>query len=457
MKKLLHLGVLAALSFCLVLAGCGGTSSTGGQGEGGSENVTLTVAVVNNPDMKIMEGLSSNFEKDTGIKLNFVTLPENELRKKVTEDVALGAGKFDVVMVSNYSAPIWAKNKWLEPLGSYFDNMSDSERKAYDLDDIFKPIKAGLSYNDELYALPFYGESSMLYYNKEMLKKANVEMPLHPTWQQVADIARKIHKQQNVPGIVLRGLPGWGQILAPLDTVINAFGGRWYDKEWNAKLTSPDTKKAVKFYVNLLKEAGQPGATSTGFTEALTLMSQGKAAMWYDATVAAGTLNNPDSSKVVGKIGYAYAPKAKKDNNGWLYSWALAIEKGSKHKDAAFKFITWATSKDYINLVGKEKGWVSAPPGTRKSTYNNPEYQKAAPFAKIVLNSIKNAEYKHPTVDPVPYQGIQFLAIPEFQKLGNEVSQQIAASIAGKKTVDQALQASQKIADKVAKEGGYKK
>ena len=467
LKKLM--GTLAAITLMstLVLSACdtstagkssGGGSGSGSGGSGGSKSkTTITVATVNNPDMKTMEGLTSNFTKKTGIKVKFVTLPENDLRKKVTEDVALGAGKFDAVMVSNYSTPIWAKNKWLKPLNSYFNKLSASQKKAYDLNDIFKPIKAGLSYNNQLYALPFYGESSMLYYNKKMLKKANVKMPLHPTWQQVANIAEKVHKQENVPGIVLRGEPGWGEQLAPLDTVINAFGGRWYDKNWKPQLTSPNTEKAVKFYVNLLKKAGEPGSTSTGFTEALTLMSQGKAAMWYDSTVAAGTLNDKSSSKEVGNIGYAYAPTAKKKNDGWLYSWALGIEKGSKHKAATFKFIKWATSKDYLKLVGNKKGWVSVPPGTRKSTYNNPKYQKAAPFSKIVLNSIKTAQYKQPTLKPVPYQGVQFIAIPEFQQLGNEVSQQFASAISGKQSVSQALQKAQNLAQKTAKKGGYQK
>lgn len=454
MKKISVAVVTTVLAVSLILSGC--TSSSNGSSEDESDqdqkDVTLKIATVNNPDMKTMQDLSGEFTDETGIKLDFVTLPENDLRKKVTEDVGLGAGKFDAVMVSNYDTPIWAKNKWLISLKSYFDKMSADEKEKYDLDDMFEPVKDGLSYKDEMYALPFYSESSMIYYNKDMLKKANVDMPKHPTWDQVADAAKKAKKANDVPGILLRGLPGWGEQLAPLNTVINAFGGRWYDEDWNPQLTSPKTKKAVQFYVDLINDAGESDATSAGFTELLTQMSKGKAAMMYDATVAAGTLNDSDESDISDKIGYAYAPKDKKDNTGWLYSWALGIEKASKHKDAAFKFIKWATSKDYIKHVGKKKGWVSVPPGTRKSTYDNPKYKKEAPFADIVKNSINNADYDHPTVDPVPYKGVQFLEIPEFQKLGNESSQEIASAIAGDQTVDQALKASQKLAKEAAED-----
>ncbi len=470
------------LSLVMILSGCGSKSDAGSNASASPDStkapaesaspadsaapagdaqpfkgVTLTVATVNNPDMKVMQKLTGTFEQQTGIKVNYVTLPENDLRKKVTEDVALGAGKFDIATIGTYDAPIWAKNNWIEPLSPMLDKMSADEQKQYDLNDIFPSIRNALSYNGQLYAFPFYGESSMLYYNKDMLAKANVTMPEEPTWEQVANIAKKVKAANNVPGIVLRGLPGWGEVLAPLDTMINAFGGSWFDMNWNAQLTSPDTKRAVNFYANLLKDAGEPGPTSTGFTEALTLMSTGKAAMWYDATVAAGFLNDPKQSQVAGKIGYALAPVDKKKNNGWLWAWSLAVESSSKHKDAAFAFIKWATSKDYIQLVGEKQGWGVAPPGTRQSTYANPKYKEAAPFADLVLKSILNADYKKPTLNPVPYEGVQYVAIPEFQQLGTEVSQQIAAAIAGNKSVDDALKASQEIANKVAKDGGYQK
>ncbi len=452
--------------FTLIISGCSQNIATNVKPEGNESNETenvsdsdvkLTVATVNNPDMVIMQNMTKDFEAATGIEVEFVVLPENDLRKKVTEDVALGAGKFDVVTISNYDTPIWASNGWIESLQPHLDGMTEEEKAAYDLEDIFPMIREALSYNNEQYALPFYAESSILYYNKEMLANAGVTLSEEPTWEEVANAARKAKEANNVPGIVLRGLPGWGEVLAPLNTVINAYGGRWYDMEWNAQLTSPETVEAVEFYVDLLNEAGQPGATNTGFTEALTLMSTGKAAMWYDASVAAGFLNNEESSQVAGKIGYALAPSAKKDNTGWLYSWCLAIESASKNKEAAAKFIEWATSKQYIEKVGETEGWGVVPSGTRTSTYENPKYQEAAPFSEIVLKAMQSADYESPTVEPVPYKGIQFVAIPEFQQLGTEVSQEIAAAIAGQKSVQEALEIAQAKAEQIAVDGGYKK
>ncbi len=422
-----------------------------------SEPVSLTIATVNNPDMLIMQSLTPKFTEKTGIELNYIILPENELRQKVTEDVRIGAGKYDIVTIGTYDTPFWGQNKWIESLEPYFDSMSPEEKKEYDREDIITTIRSALSYKGAQYALPFYGESSMLYYRKDLFEKAGLEMPEKPTWEQVYEFARKLHnpsKQQY--GIILRGQPGWGMNMAVFASLINTFGARWYDMQWQPQFNTPRMKNCWEFYKKIITDAGEPEAYKAGNLECLDLFSGGNGAMWYDATVFAGALSNKDS-KVKGKVGYALAPTAVKDNAGWLWAWSLAIESSSKKKDAAFKFMTWATSKEYIELVGNEIGWAQVPPGTRESTYENSRYLEAAPFARITLESIKNVNYEKPTIDPVPYVGIQYVSIPEFQSLGELVSQQLSAYLADKKGVDEALEASQEAADKVAAEGGYRR
>jgi len=422
----------------------------------------LTIATVNNPDMVTMQKLTPEFQKAyPDITLKWVVLPENELRQKVTLDIASNAGGFDVATVGTYEVPIWAKNGWLDPLNPQFAKDA-ALAKSYDLNDVLTPVRKGLSYNNQLFALPFYAESSMTFYNKDLFKKAGLTMPIKPTWSQIEGFASKIHNPSGgVYGICLRGLPGWGENMALFTTMVNTFGGRWYNTSWKAQIDSPAWKSAMTFYVNLLKKYGPPGATSNGFTENLTLMSQGKCGMWMDATVAAGFLSDPSSSKIVDSVGFANAPTGPGTPRGsnWVWSWSLAIPKSTKKEDAAFKFITWATSKDYIALVAKEKGtWASVPPGTRKSTYANAEYKKAAgAFAGIVLDSINRADPTKPTKDAVPYVGVQFVGIPEFQALGTQVGQYLAGALSGQQSIDQALSLAQTAAEKVAKDGGYQK
>lgn len=180
--------------------------------------------------------------------------------------------------------------------------------------------------------------------------------------------------------------------------------------------------------------------------------------MWIDATVAAGILYNKSQSQVADKIGFAPAPVAVTPKGShWLWSWALAVPKSSKSPDAAKKFIEWATSKDYVQLVAKDEGWTSVPSGTRLSTYQQPEYRKAAPFADFVLNAIQTADPNAPTLKPVPYTGIQFVGIPEFQSFGTVVGQSLSGALAGQMSVDQALAAGNAAANRAVAQAGYQK
>jgi sorbitol/mannitol transport system substrate-binding protein len=427
-----------------------------GAGERGGP-VELTVATVNNPDMLIMQQLSGSFTRRTNIRLNFVTLPENELRQKVTEDVGLGSGKYDIVTIGTYDAPFWGKNGWLASLEPFFARLPPSERDSYDREDLLPSIRTALSYNHALFALPFYGESSMVFYRKDLFARAGLTMPEAPTWQEIYDFAVALKGfEKGMYGIVLRGLSGWGQILAPFNTVINAFGGRWFDQNWNPAFNEPPMREAWEFYKKILVDAGEPNPATNGYTECLAIMQSGRAALWYDATVGAGALEAPES-KVAGRIGYAQAPAARKGNTGWLWAWALGIESTSEHPEEAFRFLLWATDRSYVTLVGNQVGWTSVPPGTRASTYRNPNYLASAPFAPRVLAAIEGADHNHPTLAPVPYVGLQYVSIPEFQSLGETISQQLTAYIAGQKTLDEALQDSQAAALRVARDGGYLK
>ncbi|MGO7206716.1 extracellular solute-binding protein, partial [Rhizobium ruizarguesonis] len=284
-----------------------------------------------------------------------------------------------------------------------------------------------------------------------------LKMPDAPTWDFIADAARKItNKDKEVYGICLRGKAGWGENMAFLTAMSNSFGARWFDESWKPQFDQPEWKDTLDFYVKLMKDAGPPGASSNGFNENLALFQTGKCGMWIDATVTASFVSNPKESTVADKVGFALAPdKGLGKRGNWLWAWSLAIPAGSQKAEAAEKFVAWATSKDYTNLVAEKEGWLNAPPGTRSSLYANADYQKAAPFAKTTIDSINSADPSKPTVKPVPYVGVQFVAIPEFQGIGTAVGQQFSAALAGQLSVDQALQAAQQLATREMTKAGY--
>src|SRR5260370_191712 len=164
-----------------------------------------------------------------------------------------------------------------------------------------------------------------------------------------------------------------------------------------------------------MKADGPPGASANGFNENLTLFASGKAALWIDATSGAGPLYDKSQSEVSDKVAFANAPIAVTANGSrWLWTWDFAIPQKSKQPEAAQRFAEWATSKDYIKLVAEDEGWATVPPGTRKSTYDNPEYQKAAPFPTVTLNAMQTADPPNPCIKPVPYTASHFLPIPKF-------------------------------------------
>ncbi len=417
---------------------------------GAASAADLVIATVNNGHMIEMQKLTPHFEKaHPDIKLKWVTLEEGTLRSRVTTDIATKGGQFDVMTIGMYETPIWAKKGWLNEL---------KPDAAYDIDDLLPAMRNGLSVEGKLYAAPFYGESSMLMYRKDLTDKVGVTFPERPTWEQVRDAAAKIHNPPNVYGICLRGKPGWGDNMAFLSTMANSFGAQWFDMSWKPQLESKPWKDAVTFYVDLLKKYGPPGSSANSFNEILALYNEGKCGMWIDATIAASFITDPKQSKVADKVAFAQGPTAVTEKGAnWLWAWALAIPAGTKNADAAQKFITWATSKDYINLVAKEKGWAAVPTGTRKSTYANPEFTKAAVFAAAEKKAIDSANPNDSTLPKSPYVGVQFAAIPEFQAIGIAVGQQMSSALAGKATVDQALKASQVAADREMRKGGYYK
>jgi sorbitol/mannitol transport system substrate-binding protein len=411
----------------------------------------LVVATVNNGHMIEMQKLTKHFEQaNPSIKVKWITLEESELRKRVTNDITSQGGQFDVTTIGMYETPIWAKKGWLKELKT---------DEIYDVDDLLPAMRSGLSFNGKLYAAPFYGESSMLMYRKDLADKVGVQLSSRPNWTEIKTLASKIHDPQNgVYGICLRGKPGWGDNMAFLTTLANSFGGQWFDMKWKPQLESKPWKDAIAFYVDLLKNYGPPDSQANSFNEILALYNAGKCGMWVDATIAASFITNPKLSKFADKVEFTQAPSmltAKGAN--WLWAWALAIPSSTTKTDAAQTFVRWATSKEYIKLVSQTNGWAAVPTGTRKSTYSSLAFISAARFALAERMAIDVANPNDSTLLRSPYSGVHFAAIPEFQSIGDAVGQQISVALEGKISVDAALKNAQSIADREMRNANYYK
>ena len=412
----------------------------------------ITIATVNNNDMIVMQELAPKWEEATGNKINWVVLEENVLRQRTTQDISTNGGSFDIMFIGAYETPIWGKNGWLAPLDDF---ASDA---AYDLNDIFQLVRNGLSADGNLYAVPLYSETSFTYYRTDLFEKAGIAKPDQQiTYDAFKDMVAKVHDPANgIYGTCQRGKAGWGENMAFVGTLANAFGARWFDMDWKPQLDSPEWNAAIHYYVDLMTNYGPPGATANGHNENRALFKDGKCATWVDATSAANDVKNPANSKVADVTDFFQAPKQATDKGtGWFWSWALAIPASSQKQDAAKDFLKWATSKEYFQMVGETKGWVAVPSGTRASIHEDPRLLEAAPFAATIKDAIFSVDPADPTRDPVPYTGVQFVAIPEFQGIGNFVGQQVAAALAGQMSVEDALAASQDFAVREMTKAGY--
>lgn len=415
----------------------------------GSHASTITIATVNNGDMITMQGLIGDFNaKHPDITVEWVTLEENVLRQNLTTDISTGGGAYDILTIGTYEVPIWGNNGWLVSLNDL--------PASYNVDDLIPAIRGGLSVDGNLFAAPFYGESSFTMYRKDLMEKAGLEMPAEPTWEFIREAAMKMTDRDNeINGICARGKAGWGENMALLTAMSNSFGARWFDEEWNAQFDGEAWANTVNFYLGMMEESGPAGAANNGFNENLTLFQQGKCGIWIDATSAGQFVVNADST-VADQVGFTLAPDTGLGKRGnWLWAWSLAIPTSSQKQEAAKTFINWATGPAYSALVAESKGWVAVPPGTRTSLYENSNYLDAAPFAAATIESMGTADPTNPTVDPVPYTGVQFVAIPEFAGIATQVGQEISNALAGNQTGAEALAKSQELTVEEMEAAGY--
>jgi sorbitol/mannitol transport system substrate-binding protein len=474
-KNLAALLFTAVLATGLILAGCSkkkeaaapaGTTpaATTAAAPASGEVVEVNIALANNQLSQAFARIAqTEFAKSNlaqGVKVNISVLPENDLRNRLTTEASTGGTTYDIYYIGPYEAQTWAKNGWIEDLKPYFDKMPADQKAWYDYGDLIKGMMDSVSLNGDPYGIPFYGESSFLMYNKDLFAKAGITMPEHPTWDQVYDFAKKIKALgPDYVGITMRGAPGWGMSGAPFIPIVNTYGGKFYDMNWNATVDTPQQRAAWKMYHDILNDAGQKDILSYTYNECVGLMSQGKCGMYYDATSQAPALEGKES-KIAGKVGYVFAPHEVQDKNtGWLWNWTMCLNPKTTQakKDAAFKFMLWATSKDFVDLTMKiDPSGASTPSCNRSSTFQRPDYSKI-PYAKQTLATLQDLDFNHPCIDPTPYHGLQYIAIPEFANAGDLMTRNLADYTVNKISLDEAITKTQKVFEQVAIDGNYKK
>lgn len=420
----------------VTVAGASMLATTATVAQSSNEETTLTIATVDNREMVRMQELASVYEEaNPGVTVEFETLGESTLRQRVITDIATDGGGYDIVTIGTYEVPIWGEREWLLPL--------DDMPADYNAEDLLPAISEALSYEGTQYASPFYGESTFTMYRTDLFDEAGLQMPEQPTWEFIMEAAEQLDSE-DVNGVCLRGAPGWGENVALITAMANSYGARWFDDAYAPQLNSADWRNALGDYTSMLQAFGPDNASELGYNGNLELFQEGSCAIWVDATVAGSALTDEDESRVANEVGFALAPGTGLEvNSNWLWAWSLAVPESTDAPEAAKDFVAWATSQEYTELVAAEDGWANVPPGTRTSLYETQEYTDAAPFAELALESIESADPNNPTVEPVPYTGIQYVAIPSFPSIGTAVGNRFALAVEGEITVEEALENAQ--------------
>ncbi|WLQ16442.1 extracellular solute-binding protein [Hahella aquimaris] len=424
-----------------------------------SQAVEIVVATVDNADMLNMQKLSRHFEEQNqDIQISWKIVDESVLRRMQASDSKQKRAQYDVYTLGLFEAPIWGSKGRLSPLPAAYQ--SDDEMKKW-----IPEIIDGFRYDGEYYALPYYGESSITYYRKDVLSRYGLQMPPQPTWRDVeSTLAQLKQASQGEHGrLCLRGKPGWGENIVILATMLNGFGGRWFDENWRSALAEPAWNQTIEYYLSMMAEYGLASSWNNGYSENLQAFVAGQCDIWVDSTAAGGAIAQ---ASFYSQVGYAAAPSQVTDRGtNWLWSWGFAVPRGSLHKDAAWRFVSWATSDEYHRLVESNFGISQTPPGARHALYENPSYREYASFADITLKAIKSADFENPSIQPVPYRGIQFIQVEEFQQIGDFIGKKLSVLLERKLTgkpinLDQELshmsefvQASHNIAERLRQKG----
>ncbi len=311
------------------------------------------------------------FEKLTGIKVQWEVLAENQFRQKLTLELSSTPESIDGYM----SLPSWDgiafyQSGWYEPIEKYLKS-SDLTSPDFDFKDFFPSCVQIATVRNTLVGVPLYPEVQMLYFAKEKFQEKKVKVP--ETFEEFAAAAEKLYdKNANYAGYVSRG--DGIQAVYTLAPFVFGMGGRWLDENGRPDMTSEAFVKALELYSGTLRKFGPPGIAGQTWAQNQVVFGQGNAAMNTDSSNFVSTYENPKKSKIAGKVGYAPVPRGPAGLRSSLISWCLSIGSKSKNKEATWLFIQWLASKEMVLRQARMKLPVS-----RESVWKSAELQAAMP------------------------------------------------------------------------------
>ena len=319
----------------------------------GAQATEIRVLLANHPYGDLLKTAIPEFEQATGIKVNVESLQESQLTTKLTTEFATRSSSADVFMTRPLQeGKMFYKNGWYESL------------PGYDFSDFPGNAMNAATFGTKVYLVPLVTEWEVLYYRKDLFRKAALQPPT--TFAALENAAKKLNGA-DVAGFASRGKGA--AAVTQMSSFVYNYGGLYLDKG-AAAFNSAPAMQAVRFYGKLLANYGPQGSTSLSWENIMPLFQAGKVAMWTDASVFYGQIVDPAKSQIpADSVGIATFPAGPRGNTPYIVvSWGMAVAKQSKNKDAAMKFLAWATGKDLA-----KRGMLANITMARSSVWADPE------------------------------------------------------------------------------------
>jgi len=317
----------------------------------------LRVVLNKHPWQAAIEPHLKEFEALTGIKLVAEVYPEDQFRAKVLVELTSGAGSIDVFMSMPAQEGLkYMRAGWLQPVDEYLKNPALTA-PDYNWNDFLEKTRDAMVVEGKLVGPPIQVENTSLMYRKDVFQKYTVKVPT--TLDELEAAAKALHGKAMTDD----GQPGFGIVArgkraaatSQFAAYLHAEGGEWLSSSHEPMFNNEDGLRAFELYGRLLRQYGPPGSENNHWYEASSIFSQGKAAMYTDANSLFPVIEDPQKSKVVGKVGYALFPRGPKGQYGsTVAAWGLAMPKSSKNQKAAWLFMQWATAKVQVLAVQSE-------------------------------------------------------------------------------------------------------
>lgn len=405
------------------------------QGEG----ETITVAVIPAGYFDALIAVTPDFEALSGVKVRYEKVPPGQIRQKAILDLTAKSGTYATHAADPMYYDLYASNKWVEPLDQYLGDSKLTDAAWYRADDLIASWRGANTVGGRLYGVPFDGESTVQVYRKDLYDAKGLKPA--ETYDELVKNAAAIHDPANrVWGAAMRGFAGAGQNMYIYPSIFRGFGGEW-TKGGQLVVNSPEAVAALEWYVSLLSKYAPPAVRNWNWPDLADAFSQGTLGLYVDANTSASVLNNPERSKVLGRIGYARWPRGpagKRTTSIWNWGFPVNAALSEKAKRATWLYIAWATSAE----TQARTSW-KLPTANKRVGLNRLSLWKAKEFESLVGGY--GANFLPASIDSLSSDtDVNWRPrLPQWPAVGDTMATAIQSALVGQKPAKAALDEAQ--------------